>query len=542
LQLKAGSAARVAVSAAHKLASARCVAAFGAELDALNYGTGMAALVTAALPAGHLVGLRLAPEVVFDQTPGPQSGKVLAGALRTRGGVRSNSVAAIRQGASRNPANARMNIPLESLRPCLDGAMPAVVATSAPDGTPNVAYVSQVHFVDARHVALSFQFFSKTRANVLAHPYAEVQVIEPGSFRHYRLRIQYLRTETAGPLFEYMRAQLAGIAAKTGMDKVFELRGADVYRVLDIENVAPQLPPAPPLPDALLALRRALDHLGACDDLALLADRALAALTQGFGIRHALLTMLDEAGSALYTLASQGYPVSGVGAEVALGEGLIGVAARERIPVRINHRTLDYTYHAALQVAEPAPPRIPLPVLANPHSQIAVPLVHGDRLLGVLYAESEHDAFFSHTDEDALVVYGRHLAALIDRIAALPDDEAAPSALPAETQSGVPLAVRYFAHDHSVFIDNDYLIKGVAGSILWALLNEHAAHGRREFSNRELRRDPRLPLPDFADNLETRLILLQRRLAERCPDIALEKTGRGRFRLNLARPLALGAS
>ncbi|OGU20692.1 MAG: hypothetical protein A2580_05765 [Hydrogenophilales bacterium RIFOXYD1_FULL_62_11] len=84
LQLKAGSATRVTVSAAHKLASARCVAAFGAELDALNYGTEMSPLVTAALPADPLVGLRLAPEVVFDQTPGPQSGKVLAGTLLTR--------------------------------------------------------------------------------------------------------------------------------------------------------------------------------------------------------------------------------------------------------------------------------------------------------------------------------------------------------------------------------------------------------------------------------------------------------------------------
>lgn len=432
-----------------------------------------------------------------------------------------------------------MKIPLDSLRSCLDGAVPAVVATCSPDGMPNVAYASQVHYVDGGHVALSFQFFSKTRENVLAHPYAQVQVIEPGSFRHFRLKVRYLRTETAGPLFEYMKAQLAGIAAQTGMDKVFVLRGADVYQVLDIENVDPHLPPAPPRPDALLGLRRALDKLGACDDLAMLADRALAALTHGFGIRHAQLAMLDETGNALYMLASLGYPASGVGAEVALGEGLIGVAARERIPVRINHRTGDYTYHAALRVADPATPRIALPVLTDAHSQIAVPVVDGERLLGVLYAESEHDAFFGHADEDALQVYGRHLGALVSRIAALPDDEAAALPLPRVQPRGTPLAIRYFAHDHSVFVDNGYLIKGVAGSILWTLLNEHLASGRRDFCNRELRCDPRLPLPDFSDNLETRLILLQRRLAERCPLIALEKTGRGRFRLNVDRPLAL---
>jgi hypothetical protein len=35
------------------------------------------------------------------------------------------------------------------------------------------------------------------------------------------------------------------------------------------------------------------------------------------------------------------------------------------------------------------------------------------------------------------------------------------------------------------------------------------------------------------------LILLQRRLAEHCEFLGIEKTGRGRFRLNVSRPLRL---
>ena len=93
------------------------------------------------------------------------------------------------------------------------------------------------------------------------------------------------------------------------------------------------------------------------------------------------------------------------------------------------------------------------------------------------------------------------------------------------------VAVRHYPRDDSVFLDHEYLIKGVAGAILWRLLREHAATGRTDFTTRELRLDRSLKLPDHAENLDARLVLLRRRLEERGACLQLEKTERGRFRL-----------
>jgi adenylate cyclase len=435
-----------------------------------------------------------------------------------------------------------MNLTLESIRRCFEGAIPAQIATCAPDGTPNVAYLSQVHYVDSAHVALSFQFFSKTRENVLANPYAMAQVIDPATGTHFHLSLQYLRTETEGPLFEYMKARLAGVASLTGMSKVFKLRGSDIYRVLDIHCAGPLGPEC--ITDQsvrLPALRACSERLAKCSDLISMLDELLAGLTQYFEITHAMVLMLEAANARLYTVASLGYAESGVGSEVALGAGVIGVAAQERSPIRISYMTGDYAYSLALResLGAEAEKEIPFPGLAAPHSQLAVPIVAGGRLLGVLYVESEQNLRFTYEDEDALVALTGQLGfamQLFEQNAETADDQPGVSALPAS--SGEAVQVKLYAADNSVFVDGTYLIKGVAGAILWKLLSDHA-QGRSEFSNRELRLDASLRLPDISDNLEARLILLQRRLAERCPFLRIEKTGRGRFRLAVERPVKL---
>ncbi|MGB4359624.1 MAG: pyridoxamine 5'-phosphate oxidase family protein, partial [Rhodoferax sp.] len=266
-----------------------------------------------------------------------------------------------------------MNITLESLRHCFEGAQPAQIATCASDGTPNVAYLSQVHYVDSDHVALSFQFFSKTRENVLANSFAQAQVIDPATGIQYQLALQYLRTETEGPLFEYMKARLAGVASLTGMGKVFRLRGSDVYRVLDIECTEPAAPACGSMPtNRMPALRACSERLAKCADLSSLLDELLAGLARHFGIEHAMVLVLDAANNRLYTVASLGYAKSGAGSEVALGAGVIGVAAQQQTPIRIAFLTGDYAYSLALRdsLGERCEKEIPFPGLAAPHSQL----------------------------------------------------------------------------------------------------------------------------------------------------------------------------
>ena len=124
-----------------------------------------------------------------------------------------------------------MGVLTNEMKPALQGVMPALVFTCSLDGIPNAAVISQVYRVDDDHVALSFQFFNKTIRNIRENPFAYAEVIDPNHGWLWRFELQFLRSETSGPVFEEMEIQLEAIASASGMTGIFHLKAADIYKV-----------------------------------------------------------------------------------------------------------------------------------------------------------------------------------------------------------------------------------------------------------------------------------------------------------------------
>ena len=104
---------------------------------------------------------------------------------------------------------------LEDLWACFQGIVPAALSTCASDGTPNITFISQVYYVDTKHVAISFQFFNKTHRNVRENPFACIMVLDPRTLHAYRFRLRFDHSESTGPLFESMSLQLQAVALRS---------------------------------------------------------------------------------------------------------------------------------------------------------------------------------------------------------------------------------------------------------------------------------------------------------------------------------------
>jgi adenylate cyclase len=472
---------------------------------------------------------------------------------------------------------------LEAMASCFQGLIPAALFTCAKDGTPNAAFLSHVDYVDPTHVALSFQFFNKSRRNVSENPQALVRLIDPDTSQGWRLRLRFVRSETSGPVFERMALRIEAIASYSGLKGIFKLLGADIYEVVSVEPVADEPPRAslaPPSPAAsarqasheagrrradpvftMKALQDLSNRIHRADSLERLLDSILEGLEESFGFEHSMILVPTIEEGTYVTIASRGYPEMGVGAEARLGEGIIGMVAEARKPIRISGLIRQMLYALAVQKRAHeqglvASQRIPLPGLAQPDSQLGVPLLVRGEPVGVLCIESTLPYRFHEEDKTTIELLGSYLAIAIQNMQLQERSSAEAAAIDSESQPASPKPrgasggggakagkaereLAYYTGEECILVDGEYLIRSLPARILWRLLRRRTAEGRAEFTNRELRLDKSLNLPEWKDNLETRLLLLRRRLDQKCPDIRIVPRGRGRFALELGCEVAL---
>jgi hypothetical protein len=337
-----------------------------------------------------------------------------------------------------------------------------------------------------------------------------------------------------------MATHLSATSAQAGLEKVMALRSADVYEVLDCRRVpAPEDVPttpaedkSPPGRDRLAAAARLAAEIAAQTDADAMLDQTLKGLSDEFAFEHTMLLVCDEGEGRLTAIGSHGYTSAGVGAEVAFGDGIIGMAGASRRSIRISDMSRAQRIVAAVRMTSEVEAEriIPQPGLACPQSQLATPMLSHGRLRGVLFAEAEQRFAFSREDEAAMEIIAAQLATGL-RLVELESREGTGLSDRQKRRAGGDISpsfhVKYYAYDDSIFIDGAYLIKGVPGRLLHYFLTGFVKETRSEFTNREIRLDPALRLPEIKDNLETRLILLRRRLDERRAPVRIERPARG---------------
>lgn len=145
-------------------------------------------------------------------------------------------------------------------------------------------------------------------------------------------------------------------------------------------------------------------------DLDTLLPALLELLRLHFGIEHG--TILTTDGDSLVVRAAIGSNSARVGLLVPMSVGIVGVSATRRRTINIGNMRFNRRYLGAMTGGR-AQGHQGLPALEGSDSQIAVPLVVADSLVGVFLAESMESCVFSSEDAELFAVMTTPIAAAI---------------------------------------------------------------------------------------------------------------------------------
>ena len=155
-------------------------------------------------------------------------------------------------------------------------------------------------------------------------------------------------------------------------------------------------------------------------DLDKVLEIMLQSMDEVFGFNHSMILLFDPQSNLLNVVASRGYENSGLGAEVALGQGVIGVVAKRKKMMRMGNIGAQMSYLSAVRTRVEATGRrkklqekVSLPGLTNVQSQVAIPLMVKESLIGVFAVESAETNIFDERDEVLITILANQAASAI---------------------------------------------------------------------------------------------------------------------------------
>ncbi|TDL74669.1 hypothetical protein E2R56_10925 [Rhodococcus qingshengii] len=124
----------------------------------------------------------------------------------------------------------------KQIKSALDGVLPSYIISVSRDGFPTKTSLSQVCYVDERHIALPVQTVIKASQILQEVPDICAEVVDPVTLRNWNLELKYLGTVEQGPIFEKMAVKVAKLFSLVGMEDLFHLKGAEIYEVLAVSE------------------------------------------------------------------------------------------------------------------------------------------------------------------------------------------------------------------------------------------------------------------------------------------------------------------